>query len=88
VGLWDNRGTSAYESDFFDFDRLRRLDPGSIPAAATNDSLILRDSVLGFSAPHLARASSRAKNISQRRERFTQSLAESFAASRPWLLRS
>jgi hypothetical protein len=33
--LWDNHGTSVYESEFFDFGRLRFLDPGSIPAAST-----------------------------------------------------
>jgi hypothetical protein len=33
---WDNHGTSVYESDFFDFGRLRFLEPGSIPAASTS----------------------------------------------------
>jgi hypothetical protein len=33
---WDNRGTNVYGRDFLDFGDLRRLEPGSIPAASTN----------------------------------------------------
>ena len=32
---WDNRGTSSQPEDFFCFEDLRFLEPGSIPAAST-----------------------------------------------------
>jgi hypothetical protein len=32
---WDNRGTKVYEPGFLDFNDLRFLEPGSIPAAST-----------------------------------------------------
>ena len=36
---WDNRGTKVYEPDFLDFNDLRFLEPGSIPAASTKSFL-------------------------------------------------